>query len=366
MDVITEFDQTVYKTDSAGKVRILHVYTEGADLIQESGLKDGKLVKHRSTATGKNIGKANETTPEEQAQLEAASKIETKRSTGYFDTEYEAKNNEVILPMLAKSYDKEVKKIDWKKAVYIQPKLDGMRCLAIVKDTKVTLMSRKGKVIDTMQHIIDVIEGLGLADCILDGELYAHGKTFQENMKLIKKYRQGETEDVVYHLYDRVIDKPYTSRYGGISLVVSALGNPAVELIECQKILQESDIAGFHSQYLSDGYEGSIIRHGDDGYKVNGRSSSLLKFKDFVDIACKVVDIVPSKRDPEQGVVHCEVPDGTKRTFGCGMKASHNERKDMLVNKANYIGKTAEIRFFEYSDDGIPRFPVYYGLRLDK
>ena len=45
---------------------------------------------------------------------------------------------------------------------------------------------------------------------------------------------------------------------------------------------------------------------------------------------------------------------------------SHQEKEEMLSNKDEYIGKTAEIRYFEESEDGIPRFPVMVGIRLDK
>ena len=45
---------------------------------------------------------------------------------------------------------------------------------------------------------------------------------------------------------------------------------------------------------------------------------------------------------------------------------SHEERRELLVNKEDYIGKTAEIRYFEETDGGLPRFPVYVGIRLDK
>ena len=48
------------------------------------------------------------------------------------------------------------------------------------------------------------------------------------------------------------------------------------------------------------------------------------------------------------------------------MKFSFEEREEILTNKTNYLGKTAEIRFFEYTDEGLPRFPVCVGLRLDK
>lgn len=72
----------------------------------------------------------------------------------------------------------------------------------------------------------------------------------------------------------------------------------------------------------------------------------------------------PSEKRPTQGIFICKLEDG--RTFGTGMKFSFEEREEILNNKTNYIGKTAEIRFFEYTDEGLPRFPVCVGLRLDK
>ena len=126
----------------------------------------------------------------------------------------------------------------------------------------------------------------------------------------------------------------------------------------------EKDLKEWHANFIAKGYEGTMLRWGNEPYKVNGRSSNLLKFKDFHDLACEVVDVVPSDKNPLQGVVHCKMPTG--ETFGCGMKFSHAEREEILKNKSNYIGKIAELRFFEYTDDKLPRFPVCVGFRLDK
>jgi ATP-dependent DNA ligase len=115
-----------------------------------------------------------------------------------------------------------------------------------------------------------------------------------------------------------------------------------------------------------------MVRHSEEGYAVNKRSSQLLKYKDFLDEAYVVVDVVPSESRPEQGVVVCSKPmeqagdNVWVQIFNCGMKFSHAEREEILANKQNYIGKMAEIRFFEYTDGGIPRFPVCVGFRLDK
>lgn len=357
----SNFDTTIYKKDSAGKIRFLHVYNNGADVMQESGVVGTTSpIIHKATAKAKNVGKINETMPEMQARLEAAAKVANKMSTGYFTTIKEAKEGNVILPMLAKDATKMLDKIQY--PCYIQPKLDGMRALY----EKGKMISRKGKAIETMDHIIeDVTDSFLNTHHILDGELYAHGRTFQENMRLIKKDRGEETKEVKFHVYDLILDKPFAERY---ALLQSITQNYAqVEIVPTLQINNEEELKKHHALYIAEGYEGTIIRHTDDGYVVNKRASQLLKYKDFIDETYEVVDIVPSDKNPNQGVVHCTIGGGYDNvTFGCGMKFSHDEREEMLNNKEDYIGKIAEIRFFEYTDGGLPRFPVCHGFRLDK
>ena len=194
----------LYKKDTKGKTRFLKLWTNSGNLYQESGLLKGKSVIHTKVCKGKNIGKSNSTTSEKQAELEAESKISEKLTEGYFKTIEECNTEEVILPMLAKSYEDEKHKIDWNNC-YIQPKLDGMRCLAFIdkKSNTVKLLSRDGKIIENMSHIEkELLEYFPNQDIILDGELYCHGIGFQGNMRLIKKYRAGETEKIQYNIYD--------------------------------------------------------------------------------------------------------------------------------------------------------------------
>jgi DNA ligase-1 len=357
------YSKKIYKKDSTGKVRVLHIYTIGAELYQESGVLGGAMVVNKSTSKPKNLGKANETTPEQQAVLEAKSKIEKKMTAGYFDTIEETQTEEVILPMLAKSFGDESHKINWNMPVYIQPKFDGMRCLAILRNGEVTLMSRQGKVIENCDHIIKALEPVAKRmDIVLDGEIYAHGKTFQENMRLVKKYREGETEQLQYNIYDIVDDEHYTKRFSKINEI--NFNNETICIVKNITLVNPEDIKSKHAYFIGEGYEGSIIRHGQDGYAINKRSSSLLKYKDFIDISCKVIDVIPSDKRPEQGICVCELDNGD--TFSTGMKFSHEERELILTNKHDYIGEIAEIRFFEYSEEGIPRFPVCVGFRLDK
>lgn len=351
---------TLYKKDSKGKIRVWLIFTEGADVVQQSGLYNGNLVTNRKTCKSKNVGKSNETSPQRQALMEMVSTIASKIDEGYFRTLQEAFTSEVLLPMLAKDFKKEAKKIDWTTA-YGQPKLDGMRCLGKVEEAYTELISRDGKSITTMTHIADSIDEIS-EDCVLDGELYAHGKTFQENMRLIKKYREGESEEVQYHVYDLVDSGiPFVNRYAKLVALTTMI--PNVNLVETVKVNNQAEYDAYHAKCVEAGYEGSMLRWGSEGYRCDARSSHLLKRKDFLDIAAKIVDVEPAEQRPEWGVPVLEFEG---KRFRAGMKFSHEERKEFLLNKNNYIGQTAEIRFFEYSDEGIPRFPVCVGFRLDK
>lgn len=361
-------ERIIFKLDSKGKTRILKISTDGADLIQESGLIDGKLVIHRSTCGGKNIGRSNETTPEEQAILEAESKFAKKVKGEYFEVLEDMDNmtplekvthirkiaseNIVILPMLAKDYKEPP------FPCYAQPKLDGMRS----HGKKITMISRENSVINTVPHIQESLKQLP-DDLIIDGELYAHGLSFQENMKLIKKVRP-ETINVKYHVYDLVSDEPFKARYDRLAMLVKDMDH--VELVPTYVINNEEDLKRYHALFLSQGYEGTIVRWGDGGYENNKRSKYLLKYKDFLDIALEIIDIRPSDKYPKQGFPIFEWIGAKNDELSAGMKFGHAFREEFLRNKEEYIGQVAELRFFEYSDDGVPRFPVCHGFRLDK
>lgn len=362
-------EKTIYKKDSKGKVRYLTISTSHGILSQESGvLGTANPIIHEKECKPKNVGRSNETTAEEQAISEAISKVKEKLRKGYFeniDDAEEKGGSDFMAPMLAHKYEDYADKIEF--PCYVQPKLDGIRMF----DTPDGKVSRTNKPILTMDHInvratlLSFIEGTPFGiitqDPVVDGELYAHGLNFQENTRLIKKYREGETEQVKYHIYDIVSDEPFSKRTKWAEDIAKESEN--CEIVPTYKVENMTQVKKWHAQFLSEGYEGTMIRWSDNGYDVNKRSKYLLKYKDFIDEKYKVVDVIPFAARPEQGTLVCENADGVR--FKTGMKFSHAEREDMLNNRHMYIGKMAEVRFFEFSESGIPRFPVCVGFRID-
>lgn len=351
----------IFKTDSTGKVRFLEMKVVDDNISQSSGILGSEnVVTHEKRATPKNVGKANETTAEEQALAEMEATIVKKLKEGYFLTIEEAKSTYVLLPMLAKVYKEEQHKIDWSLA-YCQPKFDGMRMLAIVKDGNVTLMSRKGREITTLPHIEKALTGI--KDCVLDGEAYNLSLgSFQNQMKAIKKYTKGLSEQVQFNVYDKVGEEVFTKRFNEAARIVFEVADTSIVCCPTYYVANEEELIRFNKLNVEAGYEGTMVRISKGGYEIDKRSSNLLKYKSFLDTSLKIKDIIPSKQRPNWGQPIFEL---NGETFSAGMKYSHEEREEFLTNKDEYIGKIAELRFFEYSDIGVPRFPIMHGIRPD-
>jgi DNA ligase-1 len=340
----------IYKKDSKSKIRVLEVTTEASTLVQTYGLLGGKLTTSVRQCKAKNVGRSNATTGEEQASIQAKALVVKKLKEGYYTTIEEAEASINVMPMLAT--DINLSTLTY--PVYIQPKLDGIRMVA----TSTTKLSRRNRPIDTVSHIDTTF----LGDSMLDGELYSHSMSFQQVTSAVKKYRPNITNKIKYYVYDLPsLAGTFMERYKALSELVKYKDN--IVLVDTVLVANEKELKGMHQWYLAKGFEGSIIRTNNSNYEFNKRSKALMKYKDFIDIACEVIDVTPNDADPTQGTIWCT---HNGEDFKCNMKVNMEERRNILANRLDYIGKTAEVRFFEYTDDGVPRFPVYHGIRIDK
>lgn len=358
----------LYKKDSKDKIRVLDITANNGVLSQSSGIIDGKMVIHTKQCYPKNVGKTNETTSIEQAVLERDALISKKLKEGYFKTEEEANNEVVIMPMLAKSYFDEEHKIKDVDSLCVQAKLDGIRAITFynASSKEIKMMSRSNRELETVQHLKDSLlthltKFSPDTDIILDGELYIHGNTFQENVTLVKNTPTKEDEKIFYHIYDIVSDTDFLNR----NITLKELFSENVKYINLVEtyVTTKNSLELYFTHAIDAGYEGIMVRIPNSKYTTNKRSSDLLKYKKFKDIALPIVDITPNDANPNHGTVWVEYNGQRTKT---GAKLSHKEREDLLINKDSLIGKTAEIRYFEETDDGLLRFPVYLGERIDK
>lgn len=344
---------TLYKYTTTGKVQVWSVHVKGNTFWTEEGLKGGKITRNKpTTCVAKNVGRANETTPQEQAQLEAQSKWQKKVDKGY-NTKLTGKKK-YFEPMLAQKLDK-YEDLCFTEPTFIQPKLDGLRCIG--QDG--TMKSRNGKEFSTVDH-------LAQNKVTLDGELYNHKyrNDFNKIVSLIKRTKPSDEDiesaeaNVEFWVYDYPDHNgPFSERYDALKKFVKKHGNKKIKVVPTYRVRSQEDIEKYHAQFIEQGYEGSIIRI-DLGAYENKRSKQLLKKKDFQDAEFTIIDIVEGKgnRSGTAGNLLLKTRKGVE--FGAGLRGDKEFVTNLLKNKKKYIGKTATIRYGHLTPDGIPRWPV--------
>jgi DNA ligase 1 len=317
---------------------------------------------------GKNIGKANETSPAEQAELEAKSRWEKKQKSGYVTTRDGAEGDEVselieggIVPMLAHTFEKQGHKI--KYPCYVQPKLDGIRCIAIVKDGKCTLWSRTRKPVTSCPHIVKALEKIFPKDSVtIDGELYNH--LYRENFEHIVHLVRQETPDpkhtdVQYHIYDLVNGNPFSER----AVELNDLIKVSDPLFPVQTALLESEdfVGDIYTTYRKMGYEGAMLRNAK-GLYANKRSSDLIKVKEMKDEEFDIVGIEEGrgKLSGHVGAFICKTQDGQE--FKAKPAGATERLREYFLDMSLWQGRQLVVQFQDLTSYGIPRFPV--GLRL--
>lgn len=349
----------LYHTNAKGTVYEWEVFTRGADIITLYGQVGGESQQAVKTAVGKNIGRSNETTPEAQALIEAQAMWTKKKDRKYTETIGEKHTFEA--PMLADSYDKFKGRIEY--PCFVQPKLDGMRALLMHNGDTFELWSRGGKLITTCSHLIDAANEHLQPNRLYDGELYAHGLTFEENTRLVKKQRP-ETTSVLFHVFDIAdTDTTFNERYGAMNVGMTRLYTcPLFVNVETAFAHTEEEVDHLHSYFIQQGYEGSIIRNSEGAYIFGKRSKDVLKRKDFLDAEYLITGFRNGIGKFEYcPIFTCVTPEG--ESFEVAPRGSAEVRARMLEDAPSYVGQMLNVRYQNLTENGIPRFPVGTAVR---
>jgi DNA ligase-1 len=332
------------------------------------GYLDGKTVVNEKEVTkGKNLGKKNETTPYQQALLDAQSTWQGKVEGGYAENLGNAQvpglasNNAVaahktISPMLALDYHKAGKKIVF--PCYVQAKLDGVRSIFFNN----ALTSRNGKPFTGLEHIIAELAPATKAGLILDGEVYSTKLSFQQFVGLVKKKKftaedKEQLKFVNLWVYDCVNDQPFEERLATLKNFFAKNKFTQIHLLPTEECKKREDLKGFHDKFVLEGNEGLMVRNKQGLYQLGSRSNDLQKYKEFEDAEYPVVGFTDGQ-GIEKGLViwTCKTKEG--KEFHVRPRGTHEERAALFKKAQSYIGKELTVRYQELSEDNIPRFPV--------
>ncbi len=345
----------LYKTDAKGKVRVWYMESEGPKYRTVSGLVDGHLtISAWTSAKPKNVGRSNATTAEQQAELEVIAEYEKKLAQGGYSKELGAEREDLPEPMLAQTY-KPCQALDFASGVFVQPKLDGIRCIA----DRNGLRTRNGKPITSCPHVVAVLAPVFDANpnIVFDGELYTHEHRDNFNAIVSAVRKQQPTPEsalIQYHVYDHQSDAVFYERFKSVQRLLGSCA-PTIQIVATQHANSPDELDRLHGLCVELGYEGSMIRL-NRPYE-HKRSKFLLKRKDFMTEEFTIVDILEGEgnRSRMAGKIVYQLGEST---FESGIKGGVQFYQGLLRDKKKYIGCEGAVRFFNYTPDGVPRFPV--------
>jgi len=379
---------TLYTKTSTGAINQWEIWVASsvsqelqATVWTRYGQVGGKLMETNDTIKeGKNVGKANATTPYEQAVKEAQAKWTKQKKGGYVETPEAAQAGEVdalitggIDPMLAHYYmevitddrtgevtyilDADAKKIKW--PAYVQPKLDGIRCAG---EDNGGMWTRSRKPITSCPHLSDSIKELSAImpkGIFLDGELYNHAlkADFEEIASAVRKGIATEkSSKMEYHLYDLVSPGTFEERSQALAALLDGYDGP-VKLVKTIKVNSHEELVTAYEAFRAEGYEGLMVRNAGALYQ-NKKCTDLLKVKPFNDDEFVIVGFTEGsgKLQGHLGTWICRTKEGAE--FETAMNGPQPKLKEYFENGQSYIGKLLTIRFQGYTGaNKVPRIP---------
>jgi len=376
---------TLYKKTSTGAIQTwtISVIQEADSKVPVIAIIWGQLDGRKQLTTeeiieGKNIGKANETSPWEQAMSQMRSEWEKRLKKGYVLTQNVAEvglTDDIIaggiFPMLAHVFAKQEKKI--KYPALVQPKLDGHRCIAekdlnkLIGSAVYSLWSRTRKPINSIPHIIEILKVTGLN--FIDGELYNHDyrENFEDLTSLIRQDKPKEGHEVVqYHVYDIPDDSMNNyERYVLLEGMRPLFEGSQVKIVETRPVNNKAQLMQAHVDFMEHGYEGAMVRNFDGMYK-NKRSYDLQKIKEFDEEEFLITNVKVQTKGKMKGkaVFICETKAGNP--FDAKMKGKLDDLKQYADDPSLAIGRQLTVQFQGYTrKNNVPRFPVALRFRED-
>ena len=391
---------TIYGVDKNGKTKAWtariyrDVLNDNATAEIEYGQLDGKKqTTKREYTEGKNIGKKNETTPMQQCLSETRRKWQDKmEKEGYSlvipnsetqPTVATTNENAVkVFPMLAHTYEPLSSKNTKNGIVfpcYVQPKLDGLRCICYLVpngssssgESKVVAQSRTGAYFETVEHICAELRPILLKTpgLILDGELYTAELPFEELAGLIKRKKSSDAADVQriqlvkYHIYDIVVGGDYSERHARIVGAISKADKcHHLEVVHTQLIHTVGEFKQAFGEYVAAGYEGIMLRNVHGLYRQNYRSHDLQKYKEFVESEYPIVGFKEAD-GRDKGTVVWVCATAECRQFSVRPRGTQEQRRQWFQDAPQHVGKLLTVIYQELSELNVPRFPVGKAIR---
>ena len=242
---------------------------------------------------------------------------------------------------------------------YVQPKLDGVRCLL----TDDGFYSRNGKKILGVPEL-EKLTVKAFSNIPLDGELYSADMTFQQIIASVRRTKNiKEDLCIKYHVYDLANNEQFVHRHIKLTATYMSVLTPCIVLVPTHKVLSWQDLENRMEQFVSEGYEGLMYRHPNSFYQFGKRSKFLLKHKHMKteDVMCVGYKEGKGKYEGMLGALECTCANGSVVWVGTGF--DDEQRNLYWYQREDHVGKMLTIKYQEKTDGGVSRFPVFVTWR---
>lgn len=350
---------TLYKTNKNGSIQQWSIEVSGPTFTCIYGQVGGKLQSQQTICKSVNIGKSNETTPEQQAQLESAALIAKKIKSGYsYDKSAPVT---VQLPQKVKCYQDQLKNITF--PCYSTPKLNGVNATYwLLPDGKLHLTSRGGETYPAIPHLEPYVLTLmnHLGTTALNGELYIHGEHLQDIQSAVKKPNQL-TPLLEFNIFELpIMTCAYSVKNKIMWDTMNDLCNwfeeSPVQFITGIEVFSHEEIESHYNQCMQANLEGTVIYNANAVYQFNTRSSNVFKYKKAQSAEFLIVSYELDKNG---------LPVFILKSTGGEFKAKPIGTKEYWSQQIpdTYIGQYATCEYETYSKAGIPLKPIFISTR---
>ena len=265
----------------------------------------------------------------------------------------------------------------------VEPKLDGLRCVAVKQAGSVTMYTRNGSLLETLPKIKAVLEAAPYDDIVLDGE--AMGEDWSESASILMSHKSRKDDDnIVYHVFDAIPladwidqesseDLPFSVRIDIVADVVASLGeNAPVKQVIGKDVNSDTELLSFYAEVMNRGYEGIMLKDLDSPY-IFKRGDHIKKLKPVTTFEGTIVGHYVGRRGTKREGVFSGfevlLSNGVVTRVGSGFNDKF--RAEVQVSGPDsYIGKIVELEGQPdpltkdgLTEDGKVRFPVYARLR---
>ena len=394
-------NQYLINKDAKDKIRIFHLFSEKFNdcliIHRETSQLHGKVTKQPDLLIDKGLSGRSIIA---QYKIRYNHLIKEKLDKGYkridkdpqtysleelkeIVGDYSTNQDGLLKPMLAKSETQVTNRKIFDKDWYASRKINGIRTLVYFDGKEIHTASRGGAinydfVLDHIIHnpvLVDYFTKY--PDLIFDCETYKHGWTLNKISGICRTQKTAyDGEPLELYIYDIVdVNKTFKERLQILNRIQQDLNlsfiperdwdenDLKIQIVPHVLISGWDNMKKLHDEWVSEGWEGVVIRDPNVTYKPGGRGNQMLKIKNYIDAEYKIIGLTEGLREEDMCFL-METPEGQQ--FNCKPMGDRAQKKWYREHIDELIGKMATIKYFEMSGkegSQIPQQPVMISIR---